>query len=272
MIKHRKNLELSDQGQKLLLLLVSEINNGRFKPSEPETFLGYNEVLAMLCLPSDAPRGETDGQTLQLNGLNNLASWINAQRILPKITGLIVWKTGPEKNSPGRGYFREYGIPKNGREYDWWLKEVEKSIVFDWSPYLPTEEYFNQEEIQFVGDVFEGAVRQVPVTIRQRSERLRDLARKHFRKQESDNQLHCAVCNWTKPDIPVTHEIIEIHHTEEINTLPPNGRKISVKEALKLLIPLCPRCHRILHAKQGGGCFTVNELQKHINVKTTCTV
>ena len=135
--------ELSKTGQKLLALLVSEINKGRFNINAPEEFLGYGEALDLLNLPPDAPRGETDGQTLQLNGLNNLARWIRTRGKVPKITGLIVWKQGPEKGTPGGGYFKEYNIQRNGKEYAWWLDECRKALVFDWSPFLPIEEKFD---------------------------------------------------------------------------------------------------------------------------------
>ncbi len=135
--------ELSPQGQKLLALLVSEINKGRLNINAPEDFLGYGEALDLLNLPPDAPRGETDGQTLQLHGLNDLARWIKTREKFPKVTGLIVWKKGPEKGTPGGGYFKEYNIPRNGKEYAWWLDECRKALVFDWSPILPAEKKFD---------------------------------------------------------------------------------------------------------------------------------
>jgi hypothetical protein len=259
-------MELSDQGRKLLGLLVAEIRSGRIVADHPETFAGYGEMIDKLQLPSDAPRGETDGQTLQLNGLNDLARWIKRQRGIPKITGLIVWKHGDEKDSPGGGYFREYGIRRDGKEYSWWLDEARKSIGFDWSPYLPAAEAFDSEAIRFVGSVSEGAKKEVPSKVRQRSEKLRDLARDHFSWKSADGKLHCAVCNWSKPAFPLSREIVEIHHADELGNLPEDGRTLSVAEAIALLAPLCPTCHRMLHAKPGGGSFTVAELRKYLNL------
>ena len=255
-------MDLTAQGSKLLEVLVAEIAKGRFDPDRPETFLGYGETLQILNLPPEAPVGQTDGITLQLNGLNDLAHWIKEMRRLPKITGLIVWKSGPDKDTPGGGYFKEYGIPRNGREYIWWLEEARKSIAFDWSPFLPAAETFDSEEIRFVGSVSEGAVRAVPTNVRQRSEKLRDLAREHFKNQSFNGKLRCATCGWSKPDFSLAHEIIEIHHAEELGDLPKTGRTLPVADAIALLAPLCPTCHRILHAKPSGGSFTIAELRK----------
>ena len=33
------------------------------------------------------------------------------------------------------------------------------------------------------------------------------------------------------------------------------------EEAINNLMPLCPNCHRIAHAKPGGGVFSLAELQ-----------
>lgn len=262
-------MELSEQGQRLLRVLVGEIRGNRIAANRPETFLGYGETIELLQLPPSAPRGETEGQTLQLNGLNDLARWIRSKPTLPKITGLIVMQAGPEALTPGGGYFKEYGIPRTGKEYAWWLDEARKSLEFNWSPFFPETtaievEVFDVEAIRHIGDVAEGALRELPVKIRQRSEKLRDFARKHFKSASPDGELHCAVCHWSKPCFLLTREIVEIHHTEEIETLPPEGRTLPINEALALLVPLCPTCHRILHAKPGGGNFTVAELQQKI--------
>jgi len=262
-------MELSEKGHRLLGVLVAEIRKQTFDLDHPEKFLGYGETLDLLNLPPDATRGQTDGQTLQFNGLNDLARWIRQHsRRLPRLTGLIVSKheydemdgTFRMANVPGKGYFKEYG--KNVEDWTWWLAESRKALDFDWSPYVPADETFEPEEIRHVGAVSEGAQRDVPAKVRQRSQKLRDLARKHFRSP--DGKLRCATCDWSKPSFRLAHEIIEIHHTEELSTLPATGRKLTLEEALALLTPLCPTCHRMLHAKSGGGSFTVGELREYL--------
>jgi len=260
-------MELSEQGRKLLAVLVAEIAKGKLNPDKPESFLGYRQTLDLLKLPPDAQVGETDGQTLQLNGLNDLAAWIHQHpKRLPRLTGLIVAKeprvypdgTRRPAHVPGKGYFREYKR-KSVEDWQWWLDESRRSIAFDWSPYAPVEETFEPEEIRSVGAVSEGAECVVPTKVRQRSQRLRDLARNHFRSP--DGKLRCAGCGWTKPAFQFAYEIIEIHHTKEMSSLPKTGQRLSLDEALAMLTPLCPTCHRMLHAKPGGGCFTVEELR-----------
>ncbi len=107
----------------------------------------------------------------------------------------------------------------------------------------------------------EGAEREATGKVRQRSQKLRELAREHFRGQSRDHKLHCAVCDWTTPAFLLGREIIEIHHELAIRSAPKEGRKLTLKEALSIVFPLCPRCHRMLGAKPGGGIFTVPELQ-----------
>lgn len=270
-------MELSEQGRKLLAVLVAEIAKGKLNPDKPEGFLGYRQTLDLLKLPPDAPVGETDGQTLQLNGLNELAAWIHQHpKRLPRLTGLIVAKeprvyadgTRRPANVPGKGYFREYKR-KSVEDWQWWLEESRKSIAFDWSPYAPAEETFEPEEVRNVGAVSEGAQREVPAKVRQRSQKLRDLAREHFRRKSADKKLRCAACDWTKPAFPLAYEIIEIHHTDELNLLPATGRTLTLGEALALLAPLCPTCHRMLHGKPGGGSFTVEELREYLRNTST---
>jgi hypothetical protein len=45
-----------------------------------------------------------------------------------------------------------------------------------------------------------------------------------------------------------------------ISSYPKDGKSVSLEEAIKLLTPLCPNCHRIAHAKPGGGTYTVAEI------------
>ena len=166
------------------MVLVSEIAKGKLNPDKPESFLGYRQTLDLLKLPPDAPLGETDGQTLQLNGLNDLAAWIDQNpKRLPRITGLTVAKeprvypdgTRRSAHVPGKGYFLAH--KRKVEDWQWWLAEARKSIAFDWSPYLPAEETVEPAEIRHVGGISKGAEREVPAKLRQRSKKLRDLSR-----------------------------------------------------------------------------------------------
>ncbi len=137
---------LSPQGQLLLRILVAHIKQPSVNVQRPETLISYGEALEKLNLPVNAPRADTDGRTLQLNGLNDLARWINQHpRKLPRITGVIISRseydgvdrTRRPKNVPSAGYFKEYR--KEIDDWPWWQAQVEASITFDWSLYLAAQ-------------------------------------------------------------------------------------------------------------------------------------
>ncbi len=124
-------------------------------------------------------------------------------------------------------------------------------------------ETFTPAEINALGSFFEGAKVEVKAQIRERSQLLRDLARDHFAAQSADGRLHCAACDWTPPlKLELNSPIVEIHHGIGISTYPTDGKALTFAEAIIHLTPLCPNCHRVLHAKPGGGTFTLAELQK----------
>lgn len=77
--------------------------------------------------------------------------------------------------------------------------------------------------------------------------------------------LRCKVCDWHKPEHGmISGDIVELHHIDPISDAPDDGRTITAKEALELLAPVCPTCHRMIHARTGGGQFDVSELKQII--------
>jgi hypothetical protein len=266
---------LSENGQALLDLLVSHMHRPETRPDRPETFISYGEALEALHLPPGCPQGSTSGETLQLNGLNDLARWINLQPKLPRITGLIVSRNpiddmdGERRPAhvPGKGFFREYR--RKPDDWPWWLEEVSKSFDFDWAPYVSKQETFSIDEARAVSLIAEGKESTVAIKVRERSARLRILARAYFRRQAPDGKLHCAACGWTAPDLPLSREIVEVHHAEEVHALPKKGREQLFAEIVKSLVPLCPNCHRMLHSKGGGGSFTLADLRQRLMVPST---
>jgi hypothetical protein len=434
---------LSRQGQALLEILVSHLRKPGVNAQRPETLIGYGEALELLKLPANAPRGPTDGKTLQLNGLNDLAQWVNRHPRMPRITGMIISRSEYDgidgirrpRNVPSAGYFREY--KRKTDDWQWWIEQVEASLAFDWSPLLSTPEQpearfplptptrfehlrptrnqrvydllqeaglkteilpgdaqgnglaahrsylsqwsfiegqrivlclhfqdigedggaifqrlnyrtageehrhwntfqkqrawsmdrafvtayksgrnvrvivvdgerdaqgdeqvkarlldpeswhvstydketgwcrlqrgpqpaapetFTTKEIEVAGTFAEGAQSEVTAKTRERSARLRDLARAHFITHSADGRLHCAICTWAPPlSLALSGPIVEIHHGIGVSQYPTGGRALTFEEAIQHLTPLCPNCHRITHAKPGGGTFTLAELQK----------
>jgi predicted HNH restriction endonuclease len=57
-------------------------------------------------------------------------------------------------------------------------------------------------------------------------------------------------------------DIVQLHHRDPLATAPAEGRQLTIDEAIWSLIPLCPNCHRIAHAKPDGGIFTLDELRE----------
>jgi hypothetical protein len=131
--------------------------------------------------------------------------------------------------------------------------------------FAPAPETFSPDEITGAGTYSEGALGETTTKTRERSKRLRDLARDHFSKQSRDGRLHCAVCNWAPPTaLQLTGPIVEIHHGLGISKYPTDGRALTLEEAVQHLTPLCPNCHRIAHAKPGGGSYSLETLQQTI--------
>ncbi len=123
-------------------------------------------------------------------------------------------------------------------------------------------ETFTLGEIVAVTTFSEGSKIEVTAQVRQRSDRLRDLARAHFARQSPDGRLHCAVCNWAPPaNLELSGPIVEIHHGIGIGSYPVDGKRLTFDEAIRHLAPLCPNCHRVLHAKPAGGAYSLAEFR-----------
>lgn len=128
-------------------------------------------------------------------------------------------------------------------------------------PWPSPPEEFTPDEILAAGTFDEGATKEFIARVRERSARLRDLARAHFAARSADGRLHCSICDWSPPTaLALTSPIVEIHHGVGISSYPREGKALPFEEAVKQLAPLCPNCHRVLHAKAGGGSFSVAEL------------
>ncbi len=248
--------KLSAEGHRILEVLVAEMGRGRFRPHDESTFCGYKELHTILALPVKGPHW---GKSLENQGLADLAKWIRAAQ-LPAISGLIVGEREPRL--PGKGYYEVNGHP-NGST-GWWHDQIRKAIAFDWSPWvpdtgaLPFDEFSNDSR-----SYAEGSTSQVTREVKARCDALRKRARELFR--DADGFLRCRVCTWHKPDARISGDIVELHHIDPIAEAPDEGRTISITDATKLLVPVCPNCHRMIHAKTGGGQFSVESLTSILN-------
>lgn len=121
---------LSANALKILQELQKLVEGRKVVAGDPDTYVGYSVVLEAVGLQS-LP-GHTIGESLDAQGLGELATWIKAQGH-PAATGLIVNKAeGTEGyNLPGKGYFKAFG--KKPTDFAWWKQEIEQTLEFDWS-------------------------------------------------------------------------------------------------------------------------------------------
>ena len=238
--------------QRLLDVIVREIGRGRFVPGRPGTYLGYRETHTMLGLPR---KGGTWGRSLKYHGLYDLAMWLRNRR-LPALTGLIVDTT--KRHRPGHGYFVMFN---NGRESDgWWREEVRRAVEYDWTSYSRELKPPTNRELYDFEQYTEGKRATVTRQTRQRCEALRRRARSFY--TSPDGELRCAACGWARPETTLRSSVVEIHHILPMAKLANRGTRRSVSAALKLMAPLCPNCHRVAHARPGGGSFSLKELSE----------
>lgn len=244
---------MTDAGQKILEILVAEMARGRFQPHDPETFCGYRELHKLLDLPQKGPHW---GKSLENQGLADLAKWIREMK-LPAITGLIVGEQAPRL--PGKGYYEINDQPDGS--VAWWRDQVKASIAHDWSQWVSDIEPVALSELSLDSLAYvEGATTQVTRESKARCDKLRKRAKELFR--DPDGFLRCRICGWHKPQHGmVSGDIVELHHIDPIANAPEDGRTITAKDALELLVPVCPTCHRLLHARTGGGQFAPEELR-----------
>src|SRR5580704_471034 len=133
-------MELSWSARLILELLVSEIQEGRFRPNDEGSFLGYKEVHEQLGLPR---KGSHWGNSLRSQGLADLAEFLRDEK-LPAVTGLIVGENVPRR--PGPGYFSVYGVSEG--DLDWWRGQIRDSIKQDWSKWVEDIGLIDLEELR----------------------------------------------------------------------------------------------------------------------------
>ncbi len=245
---------LTPEARAILQLLVNLIREGRFLPSDKESFMGYAEAHSALGIERKVVHW---GKSLRMQGLEDLATWIR-QNHLPAITGLIVDQTDFR---PGEGYFEVYSRPFD--DDDWWEDQVRQAITFDWSPYVEDDPIPTADDLlSFTRSIVEGTITTIPSEVRSRCEALRKRARQYYR--DADGKLRCEVCGWQKPDNRISGDIVELHHIRPLAELPSDGIRLSLRDAIQSLAPLCPCCHRISHSRIGGRTFTLDELKSII--------
>ena len=139
------------------------------------------------------------------------------------------------------------------------VEEIKGTSASQLARRFPLGPVFSGEDIAAAA-FSEGKRKQVSQAVRERSAKLRQLAIEHHKQHSRDGRLRCFVDDWA-PKIPVSGSIVEIHHDDTLAGYPPAGKKVSFVDAIKYMFPMCPNCHRLLHAKPGGGRYTIPELR-----------
>ncbi|WP_163931356.1 hypothetical protein [Paraferrimonas sp. SM1919] len=118
-------MSLSTQAKALLKVLVDKLPS--VQAGNPATYTSYRECHRDLALPM---QGRDWGHSLQLQGLNDLATW-QLNTGVPAITGLIINQLNL---MPGEGFFRLYGVQDN--PFEWWKTQIELCQGYNWQQHL----------------------------------------------------------------------------------------------------------------------------------------
>lgn len=100
------------------------------------------------------------------------------------------------------------------------------------------------------------------VSRRMRSSKLRQAAIEHFQRE---GKVECYCCGMSfeavyGKDYP--NSCIEIHHKKPLSMYEDEDLKLSIKQALKNVIPVCPNCHRVIHRHKLFSNAKINKLRK----------
>ena len=144
------------KARRLLAVIADGIARDEIRENRPWTFLSYSTALARL----EAPKPEfRPGTRLQKHGLNELNDWTREFSHLPKIAALIVEK---KTMRPNPRFAESHGIATEGTTWlDWWMDQANRSIRYDWSPYVSANEY-SDALVKSPFEVAEGARAVVP--------------------------------------------------------------------------------------------------------------
>ena len=122
-----------------------------------------------------------------------------------------------------------------------------------------TVEYYDEpSEISNDETCIEGARKSIYVNRYERSSFARRQCLKH-------HGYKCAVCSFSFEEMygKIGKEFIHVHHIVPLSEI---GDEYIVNP-IEDLVPVCPNCHAMLHKKNEGGYFTIEELRALIRKK-----
>lgn len=110
----------------------------------------------------------------------------------------------------------------------------------------------------------EGKWDNISTRVTRRSALLRKFAVRHF--ADASGSIACKACGFRSEEVygPDCKSLIEIHHLKPLFLTVGVSFRSSFRDALTSVAPLCPTCHRMVHAKS-GTVMSILELQNRIN-------
>jgi hypothetical protein len=226
-------------GQDILNFLVREIGRSRFTIGQPDTYTSYKEVHDALGLQLKA---DTYGQSLNIQGMGELAEWTLAEQH-PAVTGLIIDR---KKKRPGNGYYELFG--KATSDAAWWHGEVAKALTYNWAPYLGFADPEPPSATPTGCDNEEPPERFAATVTRI----LRDT--ELARRVKGVHEYLCQICGETIK-LPDGTRYAEAHHIQ------PLGASHGGLDVIANILCLCPNHHAMLDL--GAMPLDLSKLRKH---------
>lgn len=140
-----------------------------------------------------------------------------------------------------------------------WIDHLQRAFRYYKSQAVAESLPTARELYDYGQTILEGVVSTQISPARSRCDSVTSLAREHYRSP--DGLLHCEVCFWSRPVGDFVGDIVEMHHRMVLAAAPPEGRVLTTHEAILLLAPLCPNCHRLTHARPGGSTYSTDDLR-----------
>lgn len=215
---------LSPQARRLLEVLVDFMGLPSFGAANPWSFPTYDRVYHMV-VPSAPKIVRFVGHNLRKKGLDGLDSWTLAHGSLPRVTGLIV---NASDSRPSDSYFTSHG--RNPDDDGWWLEQMRRCYVFDWSPFVGSQQADSPAEIA-EDTISDDLAPRVLATV---SRIVRD--GEVVRRVKAWHAHTCQICS-ERLELSPGRFYSEGHH------LKPLGKPHNGPDKTNNVVCVCPTCH-----------------------------
>jgi HNH endonuclease len=222
------------QAQNLLDWLYRRLQPVR--PGDISTYSSYGQALHDLRLKPLIRK--TAGQSLQPQGLDDLAKW-TAENDMPGITGIIINVSDPAPKQPGDGYFTMYGRAVG--DIEWWHEQVRRAKLYRWEPFVTPSVIREVEEAARS----EGSVAPLADDLAEPPEWVQSVVTRVVRDSKKVRELKalhknlCQICQ-VPVKLPDGKLYSEVHHIQ------PLGGDHEGHDIWPNMLCVCPNCHALL--------------------------